>query len=147
MHVTYTFTQSPCSAVLHSTAPLLSFISPPPPPHTHTHSFATYFYTTYSFFPSPSPFLCLSLFLSLSITHSIIPPPLCITPWLRLSLSLSLSLSLAQTLWSRSPTLPWHNAGIISDLMEAPELRRPCLRSFQPSTFISSSHIRINNIV
>lgn len=71
------------------------------------HSFSTYFPTTSSF-PLSFPFLCLPLFLSLSITHSIISPLLCITP----------RLSLAQTFWSLSPTLPWHNAGIISDLME-----------------------------
>jgi len=58
--------------------------------------------------PLSVPFYCLSLFLSLSITHSIISPLLCIAP----------QLPLPQTFWSLSQTLPWHNAGIISGLME-----------------------------
>lgn len=106
------------------------------------HSFSTHFAATSS---SPSPFLCLSQFPSLSITHSIISPLLCVTP----------RLSPAQTFRSLSlfPTLPWHNAGIISDLMEVaifcrggnnngneqyPPLLCPPLRlCFHPSPFFT----------
>lgn len=97
MHVTSMFTQSLRGAILHSTAPLLPFIVP-----------SLFFHLLFHYFLFSPPLLCLSPFLPLSITHSIISPLLCITP----------RLALAQTFRSLSQTLPWHNAGIISGLME-----------------------------
>lgn len=62
MHVTSS------SAILHSTALLLSFILPSLFFHLHFYYFLFFFYL-FSF-----PFLCLSPFLFPSITHSIISP-------------------------------------------------------------------------
>lgn len=134
VHVTSAFAQSPRGAIPHPPAPLPSFIVP-----------SLFFHSLCRYFLFPLPFLCLSQFPSLSITHSIISPLLCVTP----------RLSPAQTFRSLSlfPTLPWHNAGIISDLMEVaifcrggnnngneqyPPLLCPPLRlCFHPSPFFT----------